>query len=477
MIRLTVYNSRLNRLNLNIRGFWMSKIKSVRTEFMSISKAWFRHGPITLPLKLLRAGSSKGEEGRVKEIKNALGDSLLNVFDALGPVYGKAAQVAMSRLTPGMHRFAESLELTRLYGDWPAIDSVVIESLLDREIPLWRSEFTLKKVPIGVASLGQVHEITDLHGRVWVLKIIKPHSRKRLEESLSALENLLEAFTPLAMTAASKKAVKECRELMLGLRAEIDLDRERKTIEQMQRKLTARQKSVLRIPEVYREYCTKNVLIIERFEGVPLSKVVADHEILPAAQRKKLARKILQELLVQVFEVGLFHGDPHAGNLILLEDGSIGLFDWGLAGELLESDRRHIAGMLKAVIALDMDQLVKVLIVMAQEEGQELSEDKVRRELKRLSKMTFNKEAAKKPSLHQVINACLKAANRLHIPVPNGLLLMAKSLITIEGLAKGIDPEVSMKRIAAPVLFRAARPGFRDFFAIAKRIPDLIKKG
>jgi len=78
--------------------------------------------------------------------------------------------------------------------------------------------------------------------------------------------------------------------------------------------------------------------------------------------RQKLARAMLSELLVQVFELGLFHADPHAGNLILLEDGSVGLYDWGLAGELLDSDRRHIAALLKAVIALDLEQLIDALV-------------------------------------------------------------------------------------------------------------------
>jgi len=453
-----------------------SSFRAVGVEVVEVGKTWLRHVALNLPVKVLRAGYFGGSESRTQNIQNALGDSLLKVFDNLGPLYGKAAQIGMSRLPANLHKIAESIELTRLYGEWPPIDSAEIEAILDLEIPDWRTKFRLNKEPLGVASLGQVHEISDNQGRTWVLKVIKPNARKRLTESLAALEKLLDVLTPVAVTAASKKAVKETRELIDGLWREVDLEQERTTIERMHQKLTTRQKQVLRIPEVYSELCTKNVLVIERFEGIALSKIVANHEIISEQQRKKLAQKILQELLVQVFEVGLFHGDPHAGNLILLEDGSIGLFDWGLAGELLESDRRHIAAMLKAVIALEMDQLVKVLITMAEEEGASVSEDRVRKELKKLSKMMFDDKKDKKPSLHQLINSCLKAAGKLHIPVPSGLLLMAKSLITIEGLAKGIDPEVSMKRIAAPVLFRAARPGLKDIFTLAKRIPDLLKR-
>jgi ubiquinone biosynthesis protein len=181
---------------------------------------------------------------------------------------------------------------------------------------------------------------------------------------------------------------------------------------------------------------------------------------------------------VQVFELGLFHADPHAGNLMLTESGSVGLYDWGLSGELMEADRRHIAAILKAVIALDLEQLVDALIVMGEEVGKVVEREAVKKELKAVIALIKKgrEKPDQKPSLQALFEACLKGAERLGIPVPDGLLMMAKSLITIEGLARGIDPKVSLGRIATPVLLRAARPGITDLFAMGKSLPRIARQ-
>jgi predicted unusual protein kinase regulating ubiquinone biosynthesis (AarF/ABC1/UbiB family) len=130
------------------------------------------------------------------------------------------------------------------------------------------------------------------------------------------------------------------------------------------------------------------------------------------------------------------------------------------------------------VIALDTEQLVTALCVMGEEAGRQVARDEVKKELKQVVALIKKGKAdpAKKPSLQQLFEACLKGAERLGIAVPEGLLLMAKSLITIEGLARGIDPKVSMLRVATPVLFRAAKPGLKDLVAMGKRLPQVARQ-
>jgi ubiquinone biosynthesis protein len=163
--------------------------------------------------------------------------------------------------------------------------------------------------------------------------------------------------------------------------------------------------------------------------------------------------------------------------LMLLQDGTIGLYDWGLAGELLDSDRRFIAGILKAIIAMDIEKLIDVLADMGhQAQGKIPQREKIRAELHRLIKLVEDakKDGGEMPSLNTLVDAALEGADRLGIPIPSGLLLMAKSLLTVEGLARGIDADVPMARVAGPVLFRAADPGFADFVALAKQFPKML---
>jgi len=179
---------------------------------------------------------------------------------------------------------------------------------------------------------------------------------------------------------------------------------------------------------------------------------------------------------VQIFEVGLFHADPHAGNLILLDSGEIGLVDWGLTGELGDEDRRLIATILKAALAMDVERLADALVLASSNQGHEADREDVLSELKGLARQVKKSKDEKQTiSMIDVLEPCLKAAGRLEIAIPEGLFLMLKTLMTIEALAKGIDPEVALGRIATPFLFKAARPGLLDTLKLLSNLKQLLK--
>ena len=460
----------------------------VARELGRVYGTWVRHSMWEFPKRIV--GSLLGKpalEGplNIDRLRDHVGMELLALFDDLGPIYGKLGQMTLSRLSSPWQKAAKSLYLDRLYGQWPALPFSDVADILDREIPRWRGELEVEPFPIGVASIAQVHAATDTAGRSWVVKIVKPKARVRLMQTVDALAQIHTALQPLAVTQTGRRTLRELSDLLVGFRRELDLLQERETILRLRKKLGGKRQSVLRIPDLHEDFASKSVIVLERFEGTSLAKVVSGEANLSAALRKKLARQVLSELLVQVFEVGLFHADPHAGNLILLEDGSIGLFDWGLAGELGEGDRKHIAAMLRAVIAMDLDRLVVALQALAVDGGVTVADDDIRRELKKVAAMlnpgksvpgNHPKRSPKKPNLYELIEACLKAADRLRIPIPDGLLMMAKSLVTIEGLARGMDPRIMIARVATPVLFRAAKPGLNDFLALGGRLPALAKR-
>jgi len=446
-----------------------------------LSLAWWRFGVFGLPLSLLRQLIREPSFDRVlseERLCDTFGDNALRLFNDLGPIYGKAGQMILSRLSPPLHEVADSLRLTRLYKDWPPMPFSEVALILDREIPLWRTELKVDSQPLGVASLAQVHGATDSDGRQWVIKVVKPAAKKRLMESVAAMEQVADLLTPLAVTAVSRRLIKELRELAHGFRLEISLGRERATILKVQEKLRSKRQKLLVIPAVNERFCSDDVLTVERFIGTSLADIVAGRVEVQPAMRQKLAKTMLSELLVQVFELGLFHADPHAGNLILTETGEVGLFDWGLSGELLDNDRRYIAAILKAVISLDLERLVDALVAMGEESGRRVSREAVHSELKAVTQMIKKgrEDPSKKPSLQALFEACLKSAERLNIPVPDGLLMMAKSLVTIEGLARGIDPSVSLSRVATPVLLRAARPSLRELMALGMKLPGLARQ-
>ncbi len=486
-------------LGLSIRGFNVSNPSEAKTgtkskhryssgkahfalarEILFIYKQLLTTGAIRLPLGVLRSLVKDPGLDPIwseKRLLELLGDIVIASLNELGPVYGKFGQIALSRLDEEGQAFSQRLHLDRLYSSWPPIPFSEVESILDEEIPEWHQEFVLEPHPLGVASMAQVHAAVDEQGREWVIKVIKPASRKRLEQTLAAVQEILTVAAPLKLTALGARTHRELEELVRSLRREVELDLEKDNIQRMRSRLEQKKQQVLKLPRVYEEFSTRNVLVIERFRGIPLGSVVQKKTQLNEEQRKKLAKKLLQELLIQVFEIGIFHGDPHAGNLMLLEDGSVGIFDWGLTGELLDTDRKHISGILKALLLVDMDRLIDVFVSMADQHQVKVERSAIADEIRKVSVLIqAHRAAGTQPALDELLEAALSGAERLAIPLPDGLLLMAKSLLTIEGLARGIDPEVSFARAAGPVLLRAAKPTISEILSMGKRVPGFVKK-
>lgn len=449
-------------------------------EILFVYKELLRSGAVRLPFGVLRAvlkDSSLDPVWTEKRLLELVGDIVIACLSELGPVYGKLGQMALSRLDEDAQAFSGKLQLNRLYSDWPPLPFREVEAILDAEIPEWHQEFVVEPYPLGVASMAQVHGAIDEEGREWVIKVIKPGSRRRLEQTLAALQQLLLVAAPLKLTALGARTLSELEELIVSLRREVELELEKDNIERMRTRLEQKKQQILRLPRVYDRFSTRNVLVIERFRGVSLAAVVQNKFELSEEQRKRLAKKLLQELLIQVFEIGIFHGDPHAGNLMLLEDGSIGIFDWGLTGELRDTDRKHISGILKALMMVDMDKLIDVFVSMAEQRQLSVERDAIAQEIRRVASIIkVHREAGTQAPLDELLEASLKGADKLGIPVPEGLLLMAKSLLTIEGLARGIDPELSFARAAGPVFFKAAKPSLSEVLSMGTRLPQLLRK-
>ena len=458
-------------------AFRRVKPAAIPREVYRLGVGWWRHAYIGIPFGLVKSAVKDPSfvSWSDKKVYSIVGDALLKVIDDWGPLYGKAMQIWLSRLGPRGQAVVEKLNLGRVYGNWPPLEWPEVQGLLDRQIPAWRDQLIVDPRPMGVASLSQVHGAVDFSGKKWVVKFLKPKSVLRLTETISALESSLLIAEPFAVTLMSKRLIRDMRDLCGGLRLEMNLSNEARTMHRVRQLIEEKKSNAIFVPATLETLCTSSVIVMERIDGIKLSDIISGKADLPIDARKNLAKKILSELLIQIFEWGLFHADPHAGNLMLTPNGALGLFDWGLAGELLESDRKYIAGMLRAVMTFDIERLIDVLQTMGMEtRGVSLSREKIRGELDKLNELASRDEGGESTaSFSSMIEASLSAADRLGIVMPNGLLLMAKSLLTIEGLAKGIDENVAFGRVAGPVLFKAASPGFSEILGLVKKLPKL----
>jgi ubiquinone biosynthesis protein len=387
-----------------------------------------------------------------------LGDALARTLRDAGPLLAKLGQILATRgdlLPPALCQRLEAL-----YADQHAMRRSELRRLLRRAYPGGQPFEDFDVEPIAVGSIGQVHRARLKDGGRVVVKLVRPGVEAALQRDLDSAELLADVyFASLARGRedARRTTLRLLGDLASGLASEADLEREAAAYEEFGRRFAHNPR--VRVPLCHREWSSREVLVLEELVGEPLSAVRAR-----AARDREAARRAadlaLREILRQVFDVGLFHADPHGGNLLLLEDGRLGLIDLGLTGELRPGDRRIITRAVRAFLARDTDAVLRVLLEFGTTpEDFDLSAfradvTEVFQEYQRRGVGA----AASSPRLEELVDDLLRTAHRYGVHLPPSTTLLIKTLVTIEGVARSLDPEIDVAARAWPIVLRSLVP-------------------
>ena len=221
-----------------------------------------------------------------------------------------------------------------------------------------------------------------------------------------------------------------------GLRGELDFLREANTMTEMAARMGAA--SAVRVPKVHRHLCTRRVLVQERFEGCTL----ADTEQLEAqgVDRTALASQLLRSTLDQVIRIGVFHADPHPGNVFALADGTLGLIDFGAVGRLDPIQQSAIVDMFLALSQRDVG-LLRDGVERMVEVTATASADELERALARLLAENVRVGGTVEPTVFQDLVATLA---RFGLRLPADIVLLSRALVTVDGTLRGLDPAQSL---------------------------------
>jgi ubiquinone biosynthesis protein len=272
-----------------------------------------------------------------------------------------------------------------------------------------------------------------------------------MRSDLNALRTLVELY--LGLRARNRPELRELAlnaltEFESALMQETDFRHEAAALEEFGRRLAGSRR--VYVPVCHQEWCTSEVLVIEELAGRPLSELRRSD---PDAARR-VAGLALRELLSQVFEDGRYHADPHAGNLLLLEDGRLGLIDLGLTGELVPEDRRRIARAARAILGGDADGAMRTLL-----EFGSLSADFEHEAFKRdVAAVIRERPPSDTGALDTLVRELLAVSARHGVVLPPSTTLLIKTLVTIEGVARSLDPEINVLRTALPVVLKSLAP-------------------
>lgn len=364
------------------------------------------------------------------------GQRLARALEHLGPVFIKLGQLLSTRAD--MFGAAFCADLAHLKDAMPAVPVTAITA----EITTVLGPDTLPALEpaIAAASVAQVHRITTADGRTLALKVLRPGIEHAIARDLDALKLLARLAQRLIPAARRLEPVAFAAVVEEATQRELDLRLEAAHADEL-RTLHANDPHIL-IPSVHWDMTSKCTLALDWIDGRPLAQVPT-----PAPDA---ARILMQGFLKQALEFGLFHADPHEGNLFLTSDDRLAYVDFGIMGRLTPDERRWLADILWGFITRDYDRIARAHVDANYIDAKRSISD-FASALRAVGEPIVGKPAAE-ISMARVLEHLFNITALFGMKLRPELVLLQKTMVTAEGVARSLDPDFDMWATARPVI-------------------------
>ncbi len=416
---------------------------------------------------------------RIEKADRELGtyERIRYALEELGPTFVKFGQIMSIR--PDLLPRPLIRELSRLQDEVAPEKFDRIIGVLQKSMGQGLDEVfsTFDEKPLASASLSQVHRaVLRKGGRTVAVKVQRPGIRRKVELDLDIFEALVNRLHERSEDLRAYDLPNLVRIVRWNLLRELDFTREARNMKIARSNMT--EEAGIYIPEAYDEYCTEQVLVMEYVEGTKLR----DLEALTPEDAESLARQGLNAAITQILEDGFFHADPHPGNVLIADGNRLCLLDWGMIGRLSERDRYELVDLIKSVVEKDSEGLVDSLLILTKGEYG-IDRRGLERQLLEILD-TYFAVPIKDMNLGHLLLDITALLRGYRLRLPSDLVIMVKALITAEGTARQIYPDLnviseaegSIERIAAARfwpgrLWHNLRISIRHFLALQRQFP------
>jgi ubiquinone biosynthesis protein len=353
-------------------------------------------------------------------------------LEELGTTFLKLGQVLSSR--PDLLPDVYIDELDKLVDEAPPLPFAPLREVIDREIGL--EHFTsIDETPLATASIGQIHAALLKSGRAVVVKVRRPGIVEQVELDLELLRKTASIAEKRSDTARLLQLSALTEELEQHLLAELDFREEAHNAELIS-EVIAEYRDDLFVPQVIHPYVTEEVLVLERIEG---RKVGADNG-LTEERASELARTFFRAYIRQITVKGLYHADPHRGNVLITPDGRLALLDFGLIGRLDDDTRTSLALLLLAIAQNRADDVADLIISLSLTTAASDEAGFVHDLRRKLPRYQWRPLAGIKTgeALADLQRLCLQHG----IALPPSFALVGKTLSQAESIARSLDPSL-----------------------------------
>jgi len=369
-------------------------------------------------------------------------------LENLGPIFVKFGQMLSTRRDLIPTDIAD--ELAKLQDQVPPFPSSQAVALLETAYrkPLREVFQSFEDTPVASASVAQVHFAVLPDGREVAVKILRPSITSIIAHDIALLKVAADLIGWLWADGRRLKPREVISEFEKHLEDELDLMREAANGSQLRRNFA--NSPLLLVPEMYWDYCSTGVMVMERMYGIPISQV--DGLRNDGVDIPKLARNGVEIFYTQVFRDGFFHADMHPGNVQVAANGQYIALDFGIMGTLTDADKHYLAQNFIAFFRRDYKRVAEVHV----ESGwapKETRIDELESAIRAVCEPIFDKPL-REVSFGRVLLRLFQTSRRFGIEVQPQLVLLQKTLLNVEGLGLQLDPELDLWKTAKPWLER-----------------------
>lgn len=412
---------------------------------VAVAKGW-RHYAEQLGFRADRGDRSSRSASDATRLREAL--------EELGPTFVKFGQMLSQREDLFPDAFVAELRgLQDRVGSFPAeVSRRIIEDETGRTIGELFSRF--KDEPMAAASMAQVHCAVLPDGTDVIVKVQRPDLERTVEADIAVLKRLVRMLSGLLPALRALNLAELVDEFSVTLRGELDFEQEARNAERFAE--LNRDEPLVYVPRIFWHATTRRVLTMEHSTG---QRADAPHGA--SEDPRALAQSLMRVFLAQVFEQGVFHADPHPGNVFVLPDGRLCFHDFGAIGELSPRVQESLRQLFLAVMARDPDWVASAYIGMGGASA-ELDRAAFVSDLSAALDRYYRASGAGRHSFGAIIHEFIGLGRRHHIRLLRETTLLMRAFAELESLVQRLDPQFSslaaFQAYSGRLVARALRP-------------------
>ncbi len=408
-----------------------------------------RHGFGELLLKtpMGRRLHARGQVPETEPVQGSAAVRFTRMLGSLGPTYIKLGQILSMRSDLFPPEWIAALETLQDKAPVVAFDEIkdAVEEALG--LSLDEAFASFDREPLATASIAQTHLATTHEGDRVVVKVQRPGIESVMRGDLNLLylgAQILEASIEEMRLVGVTDIVAEFEKALLS---ELDFREELGNLLQMRAQLD--EKGMVTVPEPYPDLSTKGVLTMQFFEGEPMRKLEPNSD-----RAKRAVEELVRVTAKQIFVDGFFHGDPHAGNILCGEDGTLCMIDLGMVGKLTEAQREDVVSLLLTTFANDSASTARILLKMGTPTVRvNLSE--LKGEIERIrGKYLESSSTISEIDSSGFVQEFAEAAQHFRIKLASEYSILIKAVATLEGIVRALHPDANIVAIARPYVQR-----------------------